>query len=205
MNARPEQPVMYRFPIVANSAATTLYRLLVSVCLLSVVTGLHAATVYKTVDDNGVVSYSDTPPAEDIATETLVIDVQDPQLTETEQQRMEDMRATTDRMVADREAREKHRAELREQQARNQAERQRAASPDYLVIESDTYPVYYPYPVRRPGWNRPRPSHPIARPPLRPPGYGRPPVAVPHSPGHDYPASLIRKGYSPEVRAAFER
>lgn len=201
MNARPEQAVVYRIPTAISRAVTALCGLLAMVLLLSGGGALQAATVYKTVDDNGVVSYSDTPPAEGVVTETLVIDVQDPQLTETEQQRIEDMRATTDRMVADREAREKHRAELREQQA----ERQRAAQPDYVVVESDPYPFYYPYPVRRPGWNRPRPGHPIARPPLRPPGHVRPPTAVPYSSGHDYPASLIRKGYNPQARAAFER
>lgn len=157
-----------------------------------------AATVYKSVNEDGVVTYSDTKPAVEGEVETLVIDVQDPELTESEQQRLQNMRDTTDRMVADRQQREKHRAELREQQARVQAQ---SAPPDYpsYGIQSDSYPLYYPYPVRRPGWNRPRPVHPIARPPIRPP---RP---VPYSSSHDYPASLVRKGYSPQVRAAVQR
>jgi len=156
---------------------------------------LHAATVYKSVDENGVVSYSDTRPEGEVDVETLLIEVQDPDLTETEQQRLEAMRETTDRMAADRMAREKQRTELRQQRAQEQP----LQAPPTYIIDSGGYPVYYPYPVRRPGWNRPRPTHPIAHPPMRPP---RP---VPYSGGHDYPASLVRKGYSPPVRAAFEK
>lgn len=164
-----------------------------------------AATVYKSVDENGVVTYSDTKPTREVDVETLVIDVQDPELTETEQQRLQDMRDTTDRMVADRQQREKHRAAMREQQARTQTQSAAPDSPGY-VIESGSYPLYYPYRVRRPGWSKPRPTHPIARPPMRPPRPGHPPRPVPYSSsGHDYPASLVRKGYSPEVRAAVQR
>lgn len=158
----------------------------------------QAATVYRSVDANGVVSYSDSPPADDAEVEILVIDVQDPELSETDQQRLEAMRETTDRMAADRMAREKHRAELREQRARQQA----AQEPPVYVVDSDDYPLYYPYRVRRPGWHRPRPDHPIARPPLRPGSPGGP-TTLPYR--RDYPASLVRKGYSPEVRAAFEK
>ena len=156
---------------------------------------LPAATVYRSVDANGVVSFSDTQPADAAEVETLVIEVQQPQLTETEQERLEAMRETTDRMAADRQAREQQRAELRQQAARQQA----AQPPTTYVIDSGGYPLYYPYIVRRPGWYRPRPDHPIARPPMRP---GQP---VPYSGSHDYPASLIRQGYSPQVRAVFEQ
>lgn len=174
--------------------------LLVLWLLLAVLFGpfAQAATVYRSVDANGVVSYSDSPPADDPEVEILVIDVQDPELSETEQQRLDAMRETTDRMAADRMAREKHRAELREQRTRQQAAQQ---SPVY-VTESDNYPLYYPYRVQRPGWHRPRPEHPIARPPLRP---GSPGSATTLPYRRDYPASLVRKGYSPEVRAAFEK
>jgi len=161
-----------------------------------------ATTVYKTLDENGVVSYSDTPPVEEVPVETMVIDVQAPQLNETAQDQLEAMRETTDRMVADRQQREKHRAELRQQQAQSQAPPQvvQYTNPDsYTGISSG----YYPYPVYRPG-HRPRPGHPSVRPPLRP----HKPVQLPAqiiSPGHNYPASLIRRGYSPPVRAAFEK
>ena len=164
-----------------------------------------AATVYKTVDENGVVSYSDTAPAQDQQAEVMVIDVQAPADDELAQEQLQAMRATTDRMVTDRQQREKHRAEMRELQAGSQ--------PQPQVIEygartdnSSIYTGYYPYPVYRPGGGyRPRPTHPIARPPMRPLPPGRPPQRDIISPGHDYPASLIRRGYSPEVRAAFEK
>jgi hypothetical protein len=156
---------------------------------------ISAETVYRSVDENGVVSYSDTRPAGAVDVETLVIDVPAPQLTETEQQRLAEIRETTDRMVADRQQREKYRAELRQQQAASQPRAvEYVLPPSY---GSSYYPVYYPYPVHRPGW---RPDHPGFRPPLRP----EPPGKV-ISPGYDYPASLVRRGYSPQVRAAFEK
>ena len=67
-----------------------------------------AATVYKTVDENGVVSYSDTAPAQDQQAEVMVIDVQAPADDELAQEQLEAMRETTDRMVTDRQQREKH-------------------------------------------------------------------------------------------------
>ena len=175
-------------------------RLALPALLLSVLWSASAlaTTVYKTVDENGVVSYSDTPPVEEVPVETLVIDVQAPQLSETAQDQLEAMRETTDRMVADRQQREKHRAELRQQQAQGQAPSQAVqySNPDsYTGISSG----YYPYPIYRPG-HRPRPVHPIVRPPLRP---HQPANVI--SPGYNYPASLIRRGYSPQVRAAFEK
>ena len=135
----------------------------------------------------------------------MVIDVQDPDDSESTQAQLEAMRETTDRMVADRQQREKHRAEMRKLQAESEPQPQ-VVEYGAPVDNSSIYTGYYPYPVYRPGGGyRPRPTHPIARPPLRP----RPPVYPPRSdiisPGHDYPASLIRRGYSPEVRAAFEK
>lgn len=161
-----------------------------------------AATVYKTVDEQGVVSYSDTPPAEAVPVETLVIDVQAPELSETAQQQLEDLRETTDRMVADRQQREKHRAEMREQQAQSQAPPQVAEYTD-PGFYNGVSPTYYPYPVYHPV-HRPRPVHPIARPPLRHQVPAQTPAGV-ISPGYNYPASLVRRGYSPEVRATFEK
>jgi hypothetical protein len=164
-----------------------------------------ADIVYKTVGEDGVVSYTDTPPAPEEQVETLVIEVREPQLQESAREQLEDLRETTDRMVADRQQREKHRAELRQADPRSQ--------PPIQVIEygapagsSGSYPVYYTYPVYCPGVGYlPGPAYPTGRPPYCP----RPPVQLPGSgiisPGYDYPASLIRRGYSPEVRAAFEK
>jgi uncharacterized protein DUF4124 len=170
-----------------------------------------AATVYKTVDEQGVVSFSDVPPIGDQPVKTMEINASTPAGSEDAQRRLEDMRETTDRMAADRREREKHRAELRKQQAESRA-RAQAQYPqaDYPYYGYTGSYRYNRYPRRRPGggWHRPRPEHPIARPPLRPPlrpGYGHRPEVPPSRPVIDYPASLIRKSYSPPVRAAFER
>ena len=138
----------------------------VSLCCLSAA----ASTVYKTVDENGVVSFSDTPPATDAPVETMKIDAPTPEVSADEQQRLQDMRETTDRMVADREAREQQRAELRKEQAQ-------PATPapdysDYMGYSGGDSRYYDRYPLRRPGYRpglRPRPEQPIARPPVRPP------------------------------------
>ncbi len=176
---------------------------LCALLLASLVAGpVLAATVYKTVDENGVVSYSDTAPAIEQEAEVMVIDVPAPQDSESAQEQLEAMRETTDRMVADRQQREKHRAEMRKLQAESEPQVIEYGAP---ASNSGIYTGYYPYPVYRPGGYRPRPTHPIARPPLRPRPPGYPPRGDIISPGHDYPASLIRRGYSPEVRAAFEK
>jgi hypothetical protein len=127
----------------------------------------QAATVYKTVDEDGVVSFSDTKPISDEPVETLKINGQAPPVSADEQQRLEDMRETTDRMAADRMAREKQRAELRQQQA--QASPAQPDYTDYMGSSSrnSDYYGYYGYPIRRPVV-RPRPVHPIVRPPVRP-------------------------------------
>jgi hypothetical protein len=190
------------------------HRWLPALALLCCLPGL-AATVYKTVDENGVVSFTDIKPTGETPVETLVIDARAPQVSEAEQQRLQDMRDTTDRMAADRMAREKHRAELRQLQAQTQAQYQ----PQYPVDDnpvywgsSSGYSGYYNYPARRP-WrrkHRPRPEHPIAgrpivRPPLRLPAQGHSSDIRTSLPGNNYPASLIRKSYDPKVRAAFRK
>lgn len=154
-----------------------------------------AATVYKSIDENGAVTFSDTLPAGDVLVETVVIEEQAPPSADASRQRLEDMRETTDRMVADRMAREKHRAELRELNAQRNV--------PAATQEPDTYydtPFIYtgytgnnPYPPRRRWRNPHQPHHPIA-PPLRPPAH--------YQPDFDYPAKLIRNSYDPKVRAA---
>ncbi len=178
------------------------HKWLPALTLLCCVPGL-AATVYKTVDADGVVSYSDIKPADGAPMETLVIDARTPEVTESEQQRLQDMRDTTDRMAADRMGREKHRAELRQLQAQSQPQYQPQAdyNPGYTSYSSG-YSGRYNYPRRRPWIPGPRPEHPIARPPLRLP-VQRDHAAIRTSlPGNNYPASLIRRSYDPKVRAA---
>lgn len=154
-----------------------------------------AETVYKSIDDSGTVNFSDTRPAGDIPVETVIIEVPASPSSDVAEQRLEDMRETTDRMAADRMAREKHRAELRQLDAQKYAQKSSGNLTEYYDTTT-TYTGYYPYPAR-PGWRRPhRPIHPIARPPLLAPT----PKPLP---ANDYPASLIRRGYDPKVRAAF--
>ena len=134
------------------------------------------ATVYRTVDESGVVSFSDIPPDDGAPTERLQIDAPTPSSTDEYVENLEAMRETTDRMAEDRRAREKHRAEMRELAARTEAYEQ---SQQPQVIEYDNYlPTYaggyyrpghgHGRPPWRPGY-RPRPEQPIARPPQRPP------------------------------------
>ena len=129
-------------------------------------------TVYKHVNENGVVTFSDTPPAENVETETVSIATSAPQDPNQYLRNLNAMRESTDRMVADRQDREKHRAEMRQLNAETAAREPAPAEPyrDYV----DIWPVYggpiygrpsYPgRPPWRPGY-RPKPEHPIARPP----------------------------------------
>lgn len=165
---------------------------------------LAAATVYRTVDDNGVVSFSDTRPPGETTVETLHIEAPAPQPDSTGQERLQAMRETTDRMAADRREREKHRAELRQLQAQSQPQ----YVTEYLTppLYTGSYGGYYRRNHYRPGNGQrpgigPRPEHPDVRPPLRPP-QGR--AAARDFGGYNnYPASLIRRSYPPPVRRAF--
>ena len=134
--------------------------------LLCSTAGFAATTVYKTVDENGVVSFSDKSPEEGEAeAEVLQINTAKPQTEEGHLANLEAMRETTDRMAADRRERERQRAELKKIAASKQA-------PTQVYTEYYPYPIYsrsYPHhgrPPFYPGY-RPRPEHPIARPPMR--------------------------------------
>lgn len=179
---------------------------LAALSLLCCMPGL-TATVYKTVDEHGLVSFSDTRPADGALVEIVEIveiveQVAPP--SEVTEQRLQEMRETTDRMAADRMARERHRAELRLLAAQSEALQPSQSPADTESIRT-VYTGFWPQPVRRvgPWWPHcPHPEHPIARPPLRPPGQSRPPGISP-LPGNDYPASLIRKSYDPKVQEVF--
>lgn len=167
----------------------------------------QAATVYKSVDAEGRVTYSDQPPSEGDVVEVMDLEVQarDPSEVENDLARIEAMRETTDRMAADRRERETARAK-----ARAEAEAARAASyPPANYYPNDYYGGYggsvstssrYSYS----GWRggiyigdgaiRPRPPYgrppyhrpPHARPPHHRPPHGRPPnVRPPFRPGYD--------------------
>ncbi|WP_170287397.1 DUF4124 domain-containing protein [Halioglobus maricola] len=152
------------------------------ICLLAgTVTLAQQATVYKTVDDEGVVSFSDTPPASDAGVETVVVDAPAVQADGVYEDNLEAMRETTDRLAEDRMAREKHRAEMREMAARTDA----YGGSQQQVVEYDSSPnMYTSGSYYGSGYYRPdyplRPVHPIVRPPLRP----RPPAVQPQRPTH---------------------
>lgn len=137
------------------------------------------ATVYRSVDENGVVSFSDTPPGDGAEAEQLQILAPAASSTDEYRQNLEAMRETTDRMVADRRAREKHRAEIRELAARTEAYE---AAREPRVIEYEKYLPSYVGGYRRPGlghrppWRPgypPNPEPPIVHPPQLP-QYTRP-------------------------------
>jgi hypothetical protein len=139
------------------------------VVLIFAATQTNAQTVYKTVNQSGVVSFSDTAPTNDADVETLEISTPAPGNVDEYNKHLQDMRETTDRLVEDRQAREKHRAEMLELQASRQAA-QAPVQPAYnYPLYSSSYsrryqntrPPYYP-------GHRPKPGHPIAYPPLRP-------------------------------------
>ena len=143
-------------------------KLLVIFLILCSGTGFAATTVYKTVDDKGVVSFSDTSPEEGEAeAEVLQINTATSQPDGEQLTNLEAMRETTDKMAADRREREKHRAELREIAAEKQP--YYATPPAYTQYYP--YPIYSRHPVRpgrppyHPGYG-PKPVHPIVRPPL---------------------------------------
>lgn len=152
-------------------------RLVAGLAMLCVVGQAFAEaskTIYRTVDESGAVSFSDTPPAGDVPAETLTIDVPAPVDPEGYQQNLEAMRETTDRMAEDRRERETHRASLRQLAAAETSPV--PAAPSTLVERYNTgwYGSYgggHRYPVGRPPWRpgyHPRPEHPVYRPPVRP-------------------------------------
>jgi hypothetical protein len=146
---------------------------LLLLCLVAQAMAQGAQTVYRTVDESGVVSFSDTPPEDDEAVETLTLDVAPPPDPAVYQQNLEAMRATTDRMAEDRRAREKHRAEMRERAADPVPQ---TAQPQNLLEQYSTgwygrYDSGHHYRPGRPPWRpgyRPRPEHPVYRPPVKP-------------------------------------
>ncbi len=136
----------------------------------------YGATVYKSVDEQGRVTFSDQPPAAGEAAETLTYDPGDPVSAEEAQQRLDRMRETTDRMAAGR----------REREAARAAAEPRPSQPA-APAPVEPLPTYYPVYLggaRRPPYHRPghRPVHPVT--PVQPAA-----ARVP------YPASYIRQRY----------
>ncbi|MFT6955338.1 MAG: hypothetical protein ACJAYC_000331 [Halieaceae bacterium] len=127
-------------------------------------------TVYKSVDENGAISFSDIPPENGDNTEKLQLATPRPNSSGESLANLDAMRDTTDKMAADRREREKHRAEMRELQTSKQS--QPASNTDYIggyfpiITGYDNRRYHNQRPPYRPGL-RPSPVHPIARPPMR--------------------------------------
>ncbi|MEE4277019.1 MAG: DUF4124 domain-containing protein [Halieaceae bacterium] len=123
-----------------------------------------AQTVYRSIQNDGVTSYSDTPPTEREA-EKIVIDTPAPSADASLEERLTAMRETTDRMAEDRRARERHRAELR-------ALRAPTTEPDPPPAAA-AQPVYTYWPAVRPPLWRPHPFPGIRQTPRpqAPPGW----------------------------------
>jgi hypothetical protein len=154
-----------------------------------------AATVYKSVDARGRVTFSDAPPPQAVTVEELVVEVQAAASPELYLARMAAMTEVTDKIAAARKEREKTR----------QVSRQREGSNYYPVdpgLQESYYSGYSGYSgavnrrYRKRRYPVHLPTHPIAYPPLQP---VRGPALV-----NQYPASLVRRSYSPHVAAVFQ-
>ena len=133
--------------------------------------------IYKSVDAEGRVTFSDQPPTTGEEAETLHYDTGESVSAEEAEARLQRMRETTDRMAADRREREAARAQA-----------QVPATTPAPPAAAESPRVYYPvYTGRRhrPGW----------RPPYRPPTRPVHPIE-PYRPSQQpYPSSYIRKRY----------
>ena len=138
-----------------------------------------AATIYKSVDAKGRVTYSDQLPIETTLVDILEYTETAPTLAADDAERLAEMRETTDRMAADRREREASRAKARED---------RVATQTVLVQQE---PYYYPVYGRRR-------HHPVIRPPIhRPLPIGQPAIRS------QYPAKLVRQHYSSAAARVF--
>lgn len=157
-----------------------------------------ATTVYKSVDAEGRITFSDQPPPAEQLVEILDYDVPQARRSAEDTERLEQMRETTDRMAADRREREAARAK-----ARSEAAAARAAPYPEYVAERYYYPGYplLRRPVVRPPHRPPHGRPPHGKPPsLRPPVRPQPRLARRYS---QHPANLIRRHYSSAAREQF--
>jgi hypothetical protein len=134
-----------------------------SVLLLTSAAG--AQEVYRWVDENGVVNFSDTAPrAADANVNTVILEDTAPSNYDPEED-IYNVAAQAERMQALREEMELEREARR-------ARQQNAPQQPAVQYEDG---VRYGYPYRYPGYGRPP-----GRPPGKPPGGGRPPRPEPY-------------------------
>ena len=138
-----------------------------------------ATTIYKSVDAQGRVTYSDQPPVENTVVDILEYTQTAPTLAADDAARLAEMRETTDRMAADRREREASRARVRQQRVTTQ------------IVQVQQEPYYYPIYSRRR-------HHSFIRPPIHRS------LPVGHSAiRSQYPASLIRQHYTSAAARVF--
>ena len=188
-----------------------------------------ATTIYKSVDAQGRVTYSDQPPLVDEVVDVYEYREPPPSRSALDVERIEAMREVTERMAADRREREAKRA-----RARTTGRHPQPAPGGGNGFYDDDYgdydyapgfyegyrPAVYHRRVhkRRPGIHPPIARPPIARPPIGRPPIGRPPMGRPPMgrppegwPAdsrratrlNQYPASLIRRHYTSAARRVF--
>jgi hypothetical protein len=149
-----------------------------SVVLAAYATPAMAQEVYRWVDENGVVNFSDTAPlAADANVNTLILEDTAPKHYDPEED-IYNVAAQAERMQALREEMEQ------EREARRERQRNELRQPDTQYPQG----VRYGYPYLYPGYGRPP-----GRPPGKPPTGGRPPRPEP------YETSTLRpQGQAPD-------
>ncbi|RMG57543.1 MAG: DUF4124 domain-containing protein [Gammaproteobacteria bacterium] len=154
--------------------------------LVSILSGwptlASAQTVYRTVDEQGRVSFSDRPPDGADSAETLRVSPDRPseEAVKAARERHEAVSKTADELAAKRRASEQ---EKRRQEAEKR--KRELEKPQVIVIDHGASgPGYWPGHPVRPG--RPikpvRPQPPTARPPVNRPPAARPPAGQPPPP-----------------------
>jgi hypothetical protein len=183
------------------SAGTTILKSIVVLVFALLAPGAVGTTIYKSVDAQGRVTFSDQPPLAEELVDVIQYRESRQLASALATERIEAMREVTDRMAADRREREESRVKARANRLATRPDTRYYDDSDY-GYSSGYYPVYHP---RRIG--------PGGRPPgVRPPGV-HPPIARPpfqHRPAHRqnvginrYPASLIRRHYTSTARRVF--
>lgn len=151
----------------------SLTRFAVIASLLSALT-LNTAVaqpVYKSVDRDGNISYSDEPPKDGIGSEVEIAPGPSEEQVKQAQERGREFQASVDKMVAERqreEALQLEKRRLREQQQRDRETEERLARLEEQAARDRyrSWGAYYPIRPYPPLWGgKPdHPEHPIAKP-----------------------------------------
>ena len=133
---------------------------------------VYANEIYRWVDENGVVNFSQTaPPSQDVAPEVVEIEEDRPSDWDPEAD-IYGVEEQAARMLARREEMDKKRQERIDQKNREQS----LTAPQYREPETYNYPFFWGTGIRPMPPLLPRP--PVARPPIGPGGPIRPPGPI---------------------------